>query len=115
MRNPILLTRVVPLALLAGLVLPVWTSFAHGQTTATSVPAAKATNAAPAAPATYRSALEAYQPFTDEKIVNWKEANDQVSRIGGWRAYAKQAQQPQPSQTPDVAAKPAPPARPAKP
>ena len=112
MRNPILLTRVVPLALLAGLVLPVWTRVAHGQTTATSVPAAKATDAAPATPAPYRSALESYQAFSDEKTVNWKEANDQVGRIGGWRAYAKQAQQPKPSQTPEVAAKPAPPAKP---
>lgn len=43
---------------------------------------------------TFRSALEGYQPYTDEKIVNWKEANDVVGRIGGWRAYAKEAREP---------------------
>ena len=43
------------------------------------------------APAPYRSALEGYQPFTDTKAVPWREANDTVGRIGGWRAYAKEA------------------------
>lgn len=41
--------------------------------------------------AAYRSTLEAYQPFTDEKILPWKRANDTVGKIGGWRAYAKEA------------------------
>jgi len=43
------------------------------------------------APQAYRSALDSYQPYTDEKIINWKEANDLTARIGGWRAYAKEA------------------------
>jgi outer membrane protein TolC len=33
-----------------------------------------------------------YQPFVDEKITSWKAANDKVGQIGGWRAYAKEAQ-----------------------
>ena len=41
--------------------------------------------------ADYRSTLEGYQPFTDEKILPWKQANDTVGKIGGWRAYAKEA------------------------
>ena len=45
--------------------------------------------------------FEGYQPYTDEKIVNWKEANDDAGRIGGWREYAKEASE---SQTPDGAA-----------
>ena len=57
------------------------------------------------APPPYRSALESYQPFTDEKIVDWKEANDNAARIGGWREYAKEASDPQ---TPEVAAMPVP-------
>ncbi|MGE3347746.1 MAG: hypothetical protein AB7I35_09960 [Ramlibacter sp.] len=48
----------------------------------------------PAAPPAFRSALEDYQPYTDEKTLNWKEANDLTARIGGWRAYAREAQQP---------------------
>ncbi len=59
--------------------------------------AALAQTPTPAAPAAsgFQSALEGYQPYTDEKIAPWKEANDNVGRIGGWRAYAKEAQQAQ--------------------
>ena len=45
------------------------------------------------APTSYRSAMEGYQPYTDEKIIDWKQANDATGRIGGWREYAKEAQQ----------------------
>ncbi len=96
--------------LLTVLVLPLWTGVAHAQTPA---PPATTTQAAPAA---FRSALEGYQPYTDEKIDPWKEANDKVGRIGGWREYAKQAAQAAPGpQTPDALAKPGPPAGPSKP
>lgn len=54
--------------------------------------ASAASPAHPAAPPPYRSALEGYQRYTDEKIANWKEANDTAARIGGWREYARQAQ-----------------------
>ena len=37
------------------------------------------------------SALENYRPFTEEKILSWKQANDTVGAIGGWKAYAKEA------------------------
>lgn len=48
----------------------------------------------PAAPAvTYRSTFEGYQPFNDQPVGAWKAANDTVGRIGGWRAYAKEARQ----------------------
>lgn len=59
------------------------------------------------APLAYQSAFAGYQPFSDDKTVNWKEANDNVARIGGWRVYAKQAQElgSKPSNTP-VATKP---------
>jgi hypothetical protein len=42
----------------------------------------------------YASPIADYQPFVDEKITSWKAANDKVGQIGGWRAYAKEAQQP---------------------
>ena len=35
--------------------------------------------------------FENYQPFAEEKVLPWKEANDAVRAIGGWRAYAKEA------------------------
>lgn len=50
-------------------------------------------NTAPA----YRSALEGYQPFSEQRTASWRDANDTVGRIGGWRAYAKEAQQPEAS------------------
>lgn len=42
----------------------------------------------------YTSPLADYQPFVDKKVTAWKAANDKVGQIGGWRAYAKEAQQP---------------------
>ena len=41
---------------------------------------------------TYTSPMEDYQKFVDEKVLPWKAANDKVAEIGGWRAYAKEAQ-----------------------
>lgn len=56
------------------------------------VPAPSGNAPAAAPPAlTYKSALEGYQPFADEKSVPWKEANETVYRRGGWQAYAKEA------------------------
>ena len=51
-----------------------------------------------AAPVGFQSVLEGYKPYTDEKTVNWKAANDTTAQIGGWRAYAKEAAQPSPAQ-----------------
>lgn len=45
-----------------------------------------------AAPGIYTSPLADYQPWTDEKVIPWTDANNTVGRIGGWRAYAKEAQ-----------------------
>jgi hypothetical protein len=74
--------------------------------------------AAPA-PLPYTSALQGYQPFADEKVRSWKESNATVEKIGGWRAYAKEAAEPEAkfSQTPAAssAASPKTPAAPADP
>lgn len=47
------------------------------------------------------SALEGYRPYTEEAPVDWKAANDTTARIGGWRAYAKEARQPETPQADD--------------
>ncbi len=56
---------------------------------------------------TYKSTFDRYKPYSDEKAANWKAANDEVGRIGGWRAYLKEAQEPDaapaPAQTKPVA------------
>jgi hypothetical protein len=47
------------------------------------------------APLVHRSALSAYKPFAAESpAVAWRDANDAVLRIGGWRAYAREAAAP---------------------
>jgi hypothetical protein len=52
-------------------------------------------------PAHHESALKRYRPNRGEAPRSWKDANDEVARIGGWRAYAREAAQP------DVPAAPA--------
>ena len=59
-----------------------------------TVNAQTAGNTAPAATVPEPSVFKGYKPYTDEPIVDWKAANDDVARIGGWREYARQAQQP---------------------
>jgi hypothetical protein len=44
--------------------------------------------------ASYTSALSTYRRLGEDKTLPWKEANETVNRIGGWRAYARKAQQP---------------------
>ena len=40
-----------------------------------------------------RSAFGGYRAYNDEALSNWKAANENVARIGGWREYARQAQE----------------------
>lgn len=42
----------------------------------------------------YRSPLQGYRPYADTEPASWIEANKTVAAVGGWRAYAKEAQQP---------------------
>ena len=45
----------------------------------------------------YESAFAQFRSIGDAKPVAWREANDAVARIGGWRVYAREAQQPDPA------------------
>jgi hypothetical protein len=56
------------------------------------MPAAPASAAGTAAPITYRSAFDGYTGHADVPVRPWREVNDQVGRIGGWRVYAREAQ-----------------------
>lgn len=51
--------------------------------------------AAPVPAATYRSAFADYRPLGEEAVGDWRAANDEVRRIGGWREYAREAQAPE--------------------
>jgi hypothetical protein len=46
----------------------------------------------------YCSAFEQYRIFKDEDVADWKKTNAAVMQAGGWRAYAREARQPEPTQ-----------------
>jgi hypothetical protein len=48
----------------------------------------------------YESSLTASKRPREEPAPSWRQANDTVTRIGGWRAYAREAQQPDASAAP---------------
>jgi len=100
-------------AALAFLAASLWAAQATAQPAAVAAPPPANLQApADAGPPAYRSALEGYQAYTDEKMLDWTKANDTVARIGGWRAYAKEAS---PSQAPADSTQPDPGAAPTKP
>jgi len=41
-------------------------------------------------PAVHRSAITTYRSAGDQSVGSWREANQTVNRIGGWRTYAKE-------------------------
>lgn len=48
-------------------------------------------------PLQYSSAFSDYQAYKDQPVQPWREANDKVGEIGGWRAYAKEMRQTAPA------------------
>ncbi len=69
-------------------------------------PAAQDMKQPTAAPPAFESAISGYRRFTDQPVADWKNTNDEVGRIGGWRAYAREAS--------NAAAAGSPPAAPAR-
>lgn len=55
----------------------------------------------------YRSSLPGLRTADADKPVPWREANDIVTRIGGWRSYAREAQEPMPAASAPTPATPA--------
>jgi hypothetical protein len=49
---------------------------------------------APVPATTYRSAFRGYRTPAEDVVISWRDANDLVGRIGGWRVYAREAQEP---------------------
>lgn len=47
--------------------------------------------------ASYRSPLATYRRAGDIEVGSWREVNDTVTRIGGWRAYTREANRPEPA------------------
>ena len=74
----------------------------HAQGADKTTPAANSgypTNAEPVLPLVYRSTFDAYHAQRDVTLLPWREANDRVGAIGGWRFYAREAQQSNGSST----------------
>lgn len=40
----------------------------------------------------YRSAFDGYRAYSDQPVGSWRQANDLVGQIGGWKAYAREGQ-----------------------
>lgn len=77
-----------PALTLAGLAsLAAAASAQTGPTPGVSATAAELTGA-------WRSAFDGYRSFADVPVAPWRDVNDTVGRIGGWRAYAREAAQP---------------------
>ena len=60
-------------------------------------------------PISYRSSFSLYQAFTEPEVAPWRGTNDLVRQRGGWRAYAREAREPNGAQSPTPVS-PAPPA-----
>ena len=96
--NPLRFLSTLPLAW--GLLLPVvWAQSppapAQTETWPTVIAAAGAITAnTETAAVHYVSVLAQYQPYAEQAVASWLDANATVQRIGGWRAYAKEAQAP---------------------
>ena len=41
-------------------------------------------------PVEYRSAFSRYRPNAEAEVGSWREKNDDVRRIGGWRIYGRE-------------------------
>lgn len=39
----------------------------------------------------YQSSFQSYRKLREEPMLSWKESNDLVGQIGGWRVYAREA------------------------
>lgn len=52
----------------------------------------------------YRSAFETYKPYTEQSVATWRDSNDTAARVGGWRAYAREARPTESSPPPAAGA-----------
>lgn len=41
----------------------------------------------------YKSPFKDYRPLGDDKRTPWRDANDEVGKIGGWRVYLRESQE----------------------
>lgn len=56
----------------------------------------------------YRSAFADYRAYSEQPVVSWRDTNENVGKIGGWRVYAKEALQADGASAPAPAPPPQP-------
>lgn len=83
---------------LAGVLLSSGLSNAWGQAGPgiSSSGADPADGAFPVARVVHRSTFAGYRGFAEQEIEDWRESNDKVLRIGGWRSYAQESRDSKP-------------------
>ena len=86
-------SRSVWAAAAAIVLLPAWASDAQPE--AAPVRPDPLDAKAEVSPLTYTSTLGRYRAAGEVEVGSWREANDTVTRIGGWRAYTREASQPE--------------------
>ncbi len=74
-----------------------------------------ANNTATVAPIQYQSPFRDYRPLGEDRNTAWKDANDTVGKVGGWRAYAREAAETNKAREDSAAAPPKPIATPVPP
>lgn len=67
------------------------------QSTAAPASAAPTDPRAEVPPLRHASALDRYRRLTAEPPADWRAAHQTVARIGGWRAYLREAHAPEPA------------------
>jgi hypothetical protein len=53
-------------------------------------------------PLSFKSVMTDYRPYSEQTVGSWADANRTVAQIGGWRAYAKEASQPETATKPSA-------------
>lgn len=110
----------LPLWAIAGLQLALGSAETQAQGTAPAAPTPASARSDPADPKAkvpavlYASPLRAYQGFTEPEVAPWRDTNALVHQRGGWRAYAREAREPDaPRPVAPGASQPVPAAKPA--
>lgn len=86
------MARLAPYVLVALFALPLQVG-AAGQRDAADTPPAEALR--------FESAFDGYAPYTPQPVAPWRQSNDRVGEVGGWRTYAREAAQPEEKGTED--------------
>ncbi|HLS54503.1 MAG TPA: hypothetical protein VK052_00420 [Zeimonas sp.] len=94
--RPPLATTLLSRPALAALVVAVAPALAVAQAADTGPARPDPLDAAAGVPdAQYRSAFAGYRGLADEPVGSWEAANEVVERAGGWKAYAREAAEPE--------------------